>query len=375
MQALPSKPHFEILDGLRGVAAIVVVLFHIGEAYSDPLDPSSKLFFNHGYLAVDFFFVLSGFVMGYAYDDRWKNGRMTLASFFKRRLIRLHPMVVFGVLFGAMTFYFCASPTFPLVAETPVWKVLLYVILGMLLIPTSPSMDIRGWQETYTFNGPCWTLILEYIANVLYALVIRRFPKWALGLLVGRAACATIHLTLTNGDVSGGWTLDAYHQHIGFVRLVYPFFAGLLLYRVGKLGSVPKAFLWCSLLVIVLLALPRGGCYDDLAGTKWMNGIYEALVIIVLFPLIVWMGASGKIKSRMGAKLCKWLGDISYPIYLINYPIIYVWTAYITKNEYSFAQSWVVAVAVFVITVALSFAVVRWYDVPVRKWLKKKFNA
>ncbi len=82
-----SKAHYPILDGLRGVAAIMVVAFHILETFSG--GDHVKQIINHGYLAVDFFFVLSGFVIGYAYDDRWNN--MTLGGFFKRRLIRLHP--------------------------------------------------------------------------------------------------------------------------------------------------------------------------------------------------------------------------------------------------------------------------------------------
>ena len=89
---LASKPKYEILDGLRGVAAMLVVAFHLFETYSK--GPAFQII-NHGYLAVDFFFVLSGFVIGYAYDDRWGKS-LTLKNFFKRRLIRLHPMVVMG---------------------------------------------------------------------------------------------------------------------------------------------------------------------------------------------------------------------------------------------------------------------------------------
>ncbi len=92
---ISSKPRFEILDGLRGVAAMIVVAFHLFETYSPG---SSEQIINHGYLAVDFFFVLSGFVIGYAYDDRW--GSMSTWNFFKRRLIRLQPMVILGTLIG-----------------------------------------------------------------------------------------------------------------------------------------------------------------------------------------------------------------------------------------------------------------------------------
>jgi len=108
---LASKPRYEILDGLRGVAAVLVVAYHLFETY---YGGGADQPINHGYLAVDFFFVLSGFVIGYAYDDRWD--RMSTWNFFKRRLIRLHPMVIFGTLFGAVMFYFgsCSDISYPI---------------------------------------------------------------------------------------------------------------------------------------------------------------------------------------------------------------------------------------------------------------------
>ena len=104
---LASKPRYEILDGLRGVASVIVVLFHLLETYS--AGPTYQVI-NHGYLAVDFFFVLSGFVIGYAYDDRWN--RMTTWGFFKRRLVRLHPMVVMGTVLGACFYFFAQGDGF-----------------------------------------------------------------------------------------------------------------------------------------------------------------------------------------------------------------------------------------------------------------------
>ena len=231
---LASKPRYEILDGLRGVAAMIVVAFHLFETYSK--GPAFQIL-NHGYLAVDFFFVLSGFVIGYAYDDRWN--KMSLKDFFKRRLVRLHPMVVMGMLVGALFFYFGACSAFPAIGATPWWQVLLIFLLGCTLLPAPMAWDIRGWGETYPLNGPAWSLFYEYIANILYALVIRRFPKFVLGLFVAAAAVLTIDLTL-NLDlfgmlpadrsaaytVIGDWSLTPTQVYIGFSRLLYPFFAG-----------------------------------------------------------------------------------------------------------------------------------------------------
>ncbi len=136
---LASKPRYEILDGLRGVAALMVVLFHIFETYSK--GPAYQII-NHGYLAVDFFFVLSGFVVGYAYDDRWD--KMTTWGFFKRRLTRLHPMVIAGTLVGAALFFFSGN-AFPLTQQIEPWKFFLCLVMGLLIIPFPNSLDILGW--------------------------------------------------------------------------------------------------------------------------------------------------------------------------------------------------------------------------------------
>ena len=155
---LESKSHYHILDGLRGVASIMVVIFHVFETFN--VGNRFVQIINHGYLAVDFFFVLSGFVVAYAYDDRW--GKMTQWDFYKRRLVRLQPMVIMGSLIGAALFYFQASPAFPLIAGRR-YGMLLVMLVGWTLIPVPISMDIRGWQEMHPLKdrpGRCSLNIL-----------------------------------------------------------------------------------------------------------------------------------------------------------------------------------------------------------------------
>lgn len=164
--------------------------------------------------------------MGYAYDDRWK--KMTIANFFKRRLIRLQPMVIMGMIIGALCFYFQDCNLWANIHAVPVWKIILVMLFSFTMLPLLPSSDIRGWNEMYPLNGPGWSLFYEYIANILYALVIRKFSQTALKMLVFLAACALIEFTLTNatGDVIGGWSLEADQIRVGVTRLIYPFFAG-----------------------------------------------------------------------------------------------------------------------------------------------------
>jgi peptidoglycan/LPS O-acetylase OafA/YrhL len=363
-----TKSHYEILDGLRGIAAVMVVMFHILETFAVG-NPRTQLI-NHGYLAVDFFFVLSGFVIGYAYDDRW--GKMSLKDFFKRRLIRLHPMIIMGMLIGAVTFYLQDSEFFPGINEVPVGTLLLIMLIGFTLIPVPPSMDIRGWIEMHPLNGPAWSLFFEYIANILYALVVRRFSNTLLAIVVFVSGGALIYLATMKGDVIGGWSWEPSQLRIGFTRLFYPFFAGLLLSRVITPGRITNAFVWCSALLIIILSIPRVGD----AQSDWMNGLYDSLSIVFLFPLIVYVGASGHIKGRF-SKINKFLADISYPIYIIHYPFIYMFMAWVANNKMaltgpSLYKVIAVAFALLVFNILLAYGIVRLYDEPVRRWLTSK---
>jgi peptidoglycan/LPS O-acetylase OafA/YrhL len=363
---LQTKSHYEILDGLRGVASILVVVFHVFETYSG--DRFHQII-NHGYLAVDFFFVLSGFVVAYAYDDRWE--KMTQWDFYKRRLIRLQPMVIMGSIIGAALFYFQSGSTFPLVAITPVWKMLLVMLVGCTLIPLPTSMDIRGWQEMHPLNGPGWSLFFEYIANILYAVVIRRFSKLVLTIFVVIFALLLINLLVLGpqGDVIGGWSLNATQLNIGFTRLLYPFFAGILLWRMGKLIHVKSAFGVCSLILIVVLFIPRIGGSDHL----WMNGLYEAFCIILIFPLIVSLGAGGNLTGKYTTKICRFLGAISYPLYITHYPLIYIHIAWVANNKVPMQQGLLAGLALLIVSIAIAYASLKLYDEPVREWLKKRF--
>ncbi len=390
---LASKPRYEILDGLRGVAAMLVVAYHLFETYygGKPDQP-----INHGYLAVDFFFVLSGFVIGYAYDDRWRptpdpshEGRgansFTLWSFFKRRLIRLHPMVIFGTLFGAIMFYFGSCGEFPLINQTPWYMVLLVMLWCFTMIPLPNTMDIRGWAETNPLNGPAWSLQWEYIANILYALIIRRLSKVALGICVAIFAVLTIILCL-NIDVTGfleernwasytvvgGWSTTPDQLQVGLTRLLYPFFCGLLISRMGKLIKVRGGFWWCSLMIIVLFCMPWMGLGTE-GDARWTNGLYEAFCILVCFPLIVAMGAGSSVTGSKSSAINKFLGEISYPIYITHYPLIYMQMSWADSHKDAPLGTHIfVAICIFVLAILVAYVAYRLYDLPVREWLKHK---
>lgn len=383
---LASKPRYEILDGLRGVAALMVIFFHCLETY---IGTFGTQIINHGYLAVDFFFVLSGFVIGYAYDDRWD--KMTTWGFFKRRLTRLHPMVIMGTIVGASLFFLGEYDGFAKMASVEWWKVALCFVMGLLMIPCGHGLDIRGWGEFNSFNGPNWSLTFEYVGNILYALVFRRLPKVALAVLCACAAFLTLDLTLgldvfgffPNGVpycVIGGWSLDPQQLYIGFTRLLYPFICGLLISRIlssrvsesnpsGSPVRVKGGFWWCSLLIVIVFSVPQIGgrdCFGD--------GLYQAVSILLLFPLIVLMGAGSRVEGAFSSKVCGFLGELSYPLYITHYPFMYMQMQWVGRHPD--APVWMhvtLNVGVVVMSILTAWAFYKAYDIPVRKWLTENW--
>lgn len=368
----PGKSHYVILDGLRGVASLMVVVFHLFEAWAGG-DPEKQII-NHGYLAVDFFFLLSGFVIAYAYDERWAAG-MSQWDFYKRRLVRLQPMIIVGGLIGAALLAFQHWSLFPKLDTVTTWQVLGVLLLGFVMIPMTPSAEIRGWGEIYPLNGPQWSLFYEYIGNILYAVGLRKLSNRWLGVLVLLSAAALIHLLTfgPRGDVIGGWALDASGVRIGLTRVMFPFFAGILLMRLGKRIRVKNAFAVSSLLLIVAMSLPRFGVGDQ----RWINGLYEAACVIVLFPLIVAIGAGEKSAAKEdwgpSVRIARFFGDLSYPLYITHYPLIYIYTGWVVDKKPPVLEGALVGVGLFVAAVTVAWACLKLYDEPVRRWLAARF--
>lgn len=371
---LESKARYEVLDGLRGVAALCVVLYHMVECYSAKF---TGVFMTHGYMAVDFFFALSGYVIGYAYDDRWD--RMSLGGFFKRRLTRLHPMVIMGAFIGLAFFYYSGScELFGLVDSTPWWLLLVEVLLTVLMIPLPPSMDIRGWGELSSINGPIWTLMYEYVANFLYAVFFRFLPVWGLAIFACGAAVITADLTLGLDlfgladpsyaySVIGGFVFTPQHVYIGFARLLYPFLIGLIMSRIGKTIKLRRGFLVTSLIVLAMLAMPQLG-----GDAKIVDGAYQLFCIVLVFPLILLMGAGSEPKGKGASRVCKFLGEISFPLYITHYPVIYMHTSWAQRHpDLPLGTHIVVAVTTLLLVIGIAYACLKLYDEPVRAWLKE----
>ena len=371
-----TKPHYELLDGLRGVAAILVLFYHVFEGFSfaeitNGAGEGIIKTLNHGHIAVDFFFMLSGFVLCYAYDDRW--WVMSTWQFFKRRLVRLHPMLVLGAVIGALAFAFVGFEKWD-GSPTPTGWVMVAMLLAMFMVPALSGLpyEVRGNGEMFPLNGPAWSLFFEYIGNVLYALFIRRLSTRSLFLLAALLGC--VHAWFFVGNVSEydmvgvGWTVDAVNFCGGLVRMLFPFTVGMLLARTFRPRKVKGAFWMCSVALIALFAVP----YIPSKGGVSLNSLYEVVCIAFIFPLIVWMGACGCSGGKT-ARINKLLGDISYPLYIVHYPIMYVFYAWLIEKKYYTLQDCpAVVLLVVASSILLAFLCLKLYDEPVRKWLAKK---
>lgn len=364
-----TKPHYELLDALRGVAALIVICYHIGEGFATS---SVDLVVNHGYLAVDFFFMLSGFVISYAYDDRWKKG-LKIGDFFKRRFIRLHPMVAMGVLFGVISY--CLQGCVKWSGESvPFSMVFISAFMALFMLPALPgtSVEVRGNNEMFPINGPEWSLFFEYIAYALYAIFMHRISTRILKLLTFIFGVSLLSIALFSGTESMGmgWTLLGLNFPAGLCRVGFAFSMGMLLRRTFRPNRVPYAFAICAIVLIVLLSIP----YVGTVTMPWINCLYEVVCIAIVFPAVIYIGACGCCENKIENRICDFLGQLSYPLYIIHYPFMYLFYWYVWSHGYGFTEVIPQAIAAVGGSILTALLLMHYYDIPTRRWLSNKLK-
>ncbi len=356
-----GKEHFEVLDGLRGTAAMLVVLFHI-QGITVMWD-GSRVILHHAILAVDFFFMLSGFVIGYAYDDRWS--RMTVRHFLALRLIRLHPLVILGVTLGFLSYLF--DPLAGTAQVVPLDKLFGAFALGLLLLPAGPLPN--RWSDTHPFNGPCWSLLQEYVGNLAYALLLRRLPALALAAIAVVSGLGLVVSGLAFGSLDQGSGWD--RLWMAPVRLCFPFIAGLWLFRVrNRLSPLRLGYLPLTFVLVAVAAFPT----LSNTGAVRLNGLFEAGCIVLVFPLVILAGShSNAGREMMG--LCKIAGRISYPIYMTHFPFLYVWMNFVANDHPTQGQMLGIGLALVPFLIAVAWASYTFCDEPIRVRLRAALRA
>jgi peptidoglycan/LPS O-acetylase OafA/YrhL len=351
---LKTKQHFQILDGLRGVAAISVVIFHFMEIAQPDYE---KNFIGHSFLAVDFFFCLSGFVIAYAYDNERLN-KLGFAAFLKLRLIRLHPLVIIGSVIGIFSWLF--DPFSDLYQTYSFGQNLWLFISACLMIPY-PLVHDR-YFNLFHLNAPSWSLFWEYIANVIYALVLVKLRNKILWVLVVIGAALIIYETSKSGNISYGWGGD--NITAGAIRVFYSFTAGMLVYRLGWVIKSRLGFVAVSLLTLAALMFPFSN--------KW-NYITESVIVILYLPLLVSLGAGATLRPAF-TKICKFSGELSYPLYMVHYPFIWIFFSYLEKYKPAMDEKAVIIPIATILLIVFAWLVLKFIDEPIRKCLKNRME-
>jgi peptidoglycan/LPS O-acetylase OafA/YrhL len=352
-----TSPHrFVLLDGMRGIAAIAVMLRHLTQH-------ASHTIFENSALAVDLFFCLSGFVVAFSYLERLQTS-MSIREFLLRRGVRLYPMFVAGFALGTVALWWKVTT-----GQTDLSKAgwLTATMLNALYIPYLSNFSVRfggGSVPAAIFptNDPSWSLFFELLANVLFAtLAIRSKRAGALSLTVLGGLGLVIYCGLTKQSVPG-WNADTFLG--GFPRTIFGFFSGVLLFSVYESYRRRIAVVDARALLALLAALLYIPYVKNLSGPLWL------MSAIFLVPVLVAVASTSIPEDRWTPSMCRYLGWLSYPLYCLHYPIYSLYTLS-TGNS----VNPVMAVAVCApVTVAASHLVVRWFEQPIREGLTSRFR-
>jgi peptidoglycan/LPS O-acetylase OafA/YrhL len=337
----PSK-HFIGLDGLRGVASFAVVFFH-GTLFIE----------NAGYtpyaasLAVDFFFLLSGFVVAHAYDARLERA-MTGRQFMTIRIIRLYPMLFVGTAVGGLLFVMAQFQKH----DVNHYVILLIAIGSFALIP----VGLAASGVAYPVNAAMWSMFFEFAVNALYSSRFGRLGNRNLAIFVAISGFALIPMAIWGGPYDRIGFASPTSFLLGFVRATYPFWAGVLLFRVVPLHVMPK-------LPIVII----GAALTSLLLAPVNSPTYNLLLVLAVFPAIVALGASAAVGNRL-RHACSWLGRLSYPLYLIHIPVFRIANRAADRIHVS---PWALIVGGSILSVIAADVLLVAFDEPVRKWLSQ----
>lgn len=312
--------------------------------------------FFHGYLAVDFFFCLSGYVLHRAYAGRLRSREIGIRVFVVIRLIRLMPLVLVGNLIAAIVDIFRPGD-FSLARHLQ--DVAIVLVMSSVLLPTFWKTTLE--DTTYPLNGPVWSLFFEFVANLVYAFVLR-FDGWrdTMAILALGSFSALVVAAFAKGDIHFGPHYEFFV--LAFPRVFFSFFVGVLLATLKI--RLPRFSRWIHAGVLAgVVIVPE-------ISDPYLSGLYDIAAIALVFPALV-LGAAHCRNGEGDARLSSLAGDISYPIYCIHYPLVRALAA--VTRQLNLGAGGNLAVSLLG---TLALAVAAWfafklYDKPVRRRLNR----
>lgn len=339
---------FAVLDGMRGLAALLVLTRHTEAYWAAPW-----LSLNHSYLAVDLFFVLSGFVISHAYAQQLQEGRLSAGRFMLIRWIRLWPLHALGAALGAA-----------LVVTNEVYAPGAWVLPLVLMLLFLPSRMPEAGDGLFELNPPGWSLFYEMAVNLLYALTHRWLTHRVLVVVLAVSGAGVVATGLYNGSLDIGFTWSMRSLGAGTLRAVFGIFLGIGLHRLylarqrrpQRVGPGPWAL--CAA-VTALLMVPR---------IEGLGSAVDLLAVFVVFPVCVYLGA----RASVGASSMKFLallGLLSYPVYVLHMPLGDLLEGALAAPLAPYAPLAGVLFAAGL--VGLAWALDRWFDQPLRRFLTR----
>ena len=348
-----GKPHFATLDGLRGIAALSVVILHWFEGLG-------FTFFGSSWFAVDFFFMLSGFVVAYSYEERLKNG-FSFIKFMLLRVIRLYPMIFLGAIIGFIRFegkYFVDNQQLSL-------ELIFKLITTLMMVPESLLFQ-NNQLELFSINIVFWSLFFEFIAYILFGALLFRLKNvalWFIAFFAFIGVCFWLSTSFGNGE-----KLERVIAIDGFYRVAFSFSIGVILFRIrGGIGEYGKKLpMHLLILLLAFFMLPRNIL-------PWY--VYAFLMLMIL-PMSIIVGINTKFEGKFKT-ITSFLGDISYPLYAIHTPLIWMLGFTVKRFSGHTEPNYVIWYGLIIIpfTIFLAHLALKLYDEPVRKWLKQKVLA
>ncbi|WP_271078663.1 acyltransferase family protein [Aurantiacibacter sp. MUD61] len=344
---------FHTLNGMRGIAAIAVAMMHF-QWFLAGLHPAIVS------LAVDFFFVLSGFVIAFAYEKRLQSG-LRRRDFLLARFIRLYPMFLAGMLLGILAVTLYQPPQ----DMTAFWG---NVALNSFMLPYPFEFPAVN-DDLFPLNFPAWSLFFELVAYTLFACLMPRLGNRTLLILIAAGFLALIVIGVTQGTLDRGVWRPSWPG--GLARVTFCFFAGVGLYRLWL--RKPTRFALHPAMMLAVLATPLLWRPHPELDNAWL---YELAVLTVWMPLMVWLGA-GSHASGASQRACAFLGTISYPLYIVHAPLVLIAINFNNRQGDAFFMAnapWA-GFAFIGVLIALAWLLATFVDLPVRRFLVKNLLA
>ncbi len=345
------KKTFSVLDGMRGIAAIYVLIIHTGSFWGN-------LDFHHSYLAVDLFFLLSGFVIAHAYEAKLDSGQLSLQNFILVRLIRLYPMYFLSVIFAATIFIldYLGGRNRDLLNTHQLIEL---IALSLIFLPTY----IPGIIYLFPLNIPYWSIFYELIMNLVYVFTREKLKNNVLIILVISLSCLLALMAYFRGDISAGLTWKLTSILSALVRSGFGIFLGVYLFRIHKRLLINLSI--SSWMVILIMAISLMA--PDLGR---LNGLFDLFAVTLIFPLLILLGVRSK-HGLIADLILKKLGVVSYPMYLLHIPVSLIIYRYASDLVEIYAPY--SGVSLVLGLMILSLLAEKYLDIPARRFLTKCF--